>query len=96
MASNCSMIRGRVCSTHDQTRSTKASRPRSWRVSPSSGSWRSTTFCVAIPAWSVPGIQSASRPCIRRQRIRRSCSVLFSPWPMCRTAVTFGGGITIT
>ena len=56
---------------------------------------RSTTFCVAMPAWSVPGIQSASRPCMRRQRISTSCSVLFSPCPMWSMAVTFGGGMTM-
>jgi hypothetical protein len=33
-----------------QTRSTNASRPRSWRLAPSSASWRSTTICVAMPA----------------------------------------------
>ena len=35
------------------------SRPRSWRFFPSLASFRSTTFCVAMPAWSVPGIHSA-------------------------------------
>jgi hypothetical protein len=30
---------------------------------------------------------------MRRQRIRMSCSVLSSAWPMCRLPVTFGGGI---
>jgi hypothetical protein len=54
---------------------------------------RSTTICVAMPAWSVPGCQSASRPCIRRQRTRTSWSVLSSAWPMWRLPVTFGGGI---
>ena len=50
---------------HSQTRSRNFSRPRSARLSPSSSSWRSTTICVAIPAWSVPGCQSASRPRMR-------------------------------
>ena len=36
---------------------------------PSSASCRSTTFWVAMPAWSVPGSQSASYPCMRCQRI---------------------------
>ena len=41
-----------------QIRATSASRPRSWRVFFSSSSSRfSTTAWVAIPAWSVPGIQ---------------------------------------
>ena len=84
------------CSFQAHTRSTKATRPTSFREVPSATSCFSTTFCVAMPAWSVPGIQSASRPCMRRKRISTSCTVLFSPWPMCRTAVTLGGGITIT
>ena len=32
---------------------------------------------------------------IRRMRIWMSCSVLFSAWPRCSAAVTFGGGMTI-
>ena len=32
---------------------------------------------------------------MRSKRISTSCTVLFSPCPMCSTAVTFGGGITI-
>src|SRR5713101_7324984 len=42
------------CCFHSHTRLTKRSRPRSWRVLPSDSSWRSTTICVAIPAWSAP------------------------------------------
>ncbi len=68
----------------------------SWRLLPSSASCLSTTFCVAIPAWSVPGSHSASRPRIRSNRIRTSCSVLLSPWPMWSTEVTLGGGMTMT
>ena len=60
---------------------------------PCSASSRSTTICVAMPAWSVPGCHSASRPCMRRQRISVSCTVKVSAWPMCRLPVTFGGGI---
>ena len=85
-----------VSSTWRQTRCTKASRPRSNRVFPSEASTRSTTFCVAMPAWSVPGSQSTSRPRIRSNRMTASCSVLLSPWPMCSCAVTLGGGIMIT
>ena len=79
---------------HCQTRSRKAARPmlrRSWL--PSAVKRRSTTICVAMPAWSVPGCHSASRPCIRRQRISASCSVKVSACPMCRLPVTLGGGI---
>ena len=43
----------------------------------------------------MPGTHKASRPCMRRQRMRMSCSVLFKAWPMCSAPVTFGGGITI-
>ncbi len=45
---------------HCHTRSTNASRPRSWRDVLSLASSRSTTFCVAMPAWSMPGCQSVS------------------------------------
>src|SRR6516162_925045 len=38
---------------------------------------------------------SALYPCMRRQRINTSCSVLLSAWPMCRAPVTFGGGMTM-
>ena len=52
-------------SFHCQTRAMKASRPRSSLVLPSFSSCRSTTYWVAMPAWSVPGIQSALYPSIR-------------------------------
>ena len=82
-------------SFHRQTRATNASRPRSSLRRPSAASWRSMTFCVAIPAWSVPGSQSTLWPSIRFIRIRMSWSVLFSACPMWSDPVTFGGGITI-
>ena len=53
----------------------------------------STTDWVAMPAWSVPRIQSALRPFIRFIRTSASCIEPFSAWPMCRAPVTFGGGI---
>jgi hypothetical protein len=43
---------------HSQTRSTKGSRPSSCLVWPWAARERSTTFWVAMPAWSVPGTQS--------------------------------------
>ena len=54
---------------HVQTFSTNFSRPSSrrsgcWR----SSSWRSTTICVAMPAWSVPGCHSTSLPRMRSKR----------------------------
>jgi hypothetical protein len=39
---------------------------------------RSTTACVAMPAWSVPGTHSAENPFIRRWRITMSWIVSFS------------------
>jgi hypothetical protein len=81
---------------HFHTRSTKASRPIAWRVVPSRASCRSTTVCVAMPAWSMPGCQSTLNPRILRQRTRTSSSVHMSAWPMCSEPVTFGGGIGTT
>ena len=79
-----------------QTRERKASRPISRRVgSPLAAISRSVTICVAMPAWSVPGCQSVSNPCMRFQRTRMSCSVLLKAWPMCNEPVTLGGGIMI-
>ncbi len=56
---------------------------------------RSTTICVAMPAWSVPGCHSTSRPRIRSKRMRMSWMVLSSAWPRCSDPVTFGGGMTM-
>src|SRR5437879_3170512 len=39
---------------------------------------------------------AASRPRIRSKRISTSWITLLSPCPMCSTAVTLGGGITMT
>ena len=78
-----------------QTRARNASRPMALRLCPSPASIRSTTIWVAMPAWSVPGIHSASRPCMRRYRTRTSCNVLFSACPICRLPVTLGGGMTM-
>ncbi len=81
------------CSFHSQTLATKASRPISRRPAlPVRASSRSTTICVAMPAWSRPGCQSTSKPRIRCQRARMSISVWLKAWPMCRLPVTFGGG----
>ena len=50
------MIRSRYSSFQAWMRATSASRPRSWRVLPSSSKRRfSMTAWVPIPAWSVPG-----------------------------------------
>lgn len=62
---------------------------------PSLASSRSTTFWVAIPAWSMPGCHSVSYPCIRLRRVRASISVCSKAWPRCREPVTLGGGITM-
>src|SRR5450759_3672341 len=80
---------------HSRQSATKASRPISCRVFPvRSLRSRSTTICVAMPAWSTPGTQSTARPCILRQRQSTSSSVRPRACPTCRRPVTFGGGIT--
>ena len=81
---------------HAHTFSTNFSRPIVRR----SGSWRSiscrsTTICVAMPAWSVPGCHSTSLPRMRSKRHSTSCSVLLSACPMCSEPVTLGGGMTM-
>ena len=58
-------------------------------------SWRSTTICVAMPAWSVPGCHKVSRPRIRWKRISVSWIVWSRACPMCRLPVTLGGGTAI-
>ena len=61
---------------------------------PPSRSSRSTTTWVAMPAWSVPGIQSASYPCIRAAG--GSCPGAFAERVAdVQAPVTFGGGITM-
>ena len=62
---------------------------------PSARSSFSTTAWVAMPAWSVPRIQSVFRPRMRLIRISASWTVPLSAWPMCSAPVTFGGGIAI-
>ena len=92
----CSEMREPLFSFHAQTRFKNSSRPRSWRLFFSVlDSSRSTTIWVAMPAWSMPGIQSALWPLIRFQRIRMSSMVAVSAWPMCRLPVTLGGGSTM-
>ncbi len=82
------------CSFHSHTLAVNLSRPMLRRSSlPVFASSRSTTICVAMPAWSVPGCHSVSKPRIRCQRTRMSCSVLLRAWPMCSEPVTLGGGI---
>ena len=60
-----------LCSFHSQTLEMKFLRasggvaPMSWRLMPCSCSWRSTTICVAMPAWSVPGTQAVLKPDMR-------------------------------
>ena len=84
-----------VSRTNSAVRARNASRPRSKRVWPSLAINFSTTFCVAMPAWSVPGTHSASSPAMRRQRMMTSWTALLRPCPTCSTAVTLGGGMTI-
>ena len=88
-------------------RPTAPSIPRPWRrrprgraragpgCCPEAASWRSTTICVAMPAWSVPGCHSTASPRMRWNRISVSWMVWSSAWPMCRLPVTLGGGSTM-
>ena len=68
-------------------------RPGSFPPSPGGAPPRSAWRCRRGPC---PGAQREARPCILRHRIRTSWIVLFRPCPMWRTAVTLGGGITMT
>ena len=61
----CRVIAPPLVSFQSHTRAVKFLRPRSWRLMPFSWSWRSTTICVAMPAWSVPGTHSVFSPCMR-------------------------------
>src|SRR5438067_12812483 len=92
----CSRMVVAVARMKAHTRSTDLSRPRSKRVLPSFATSRSTTFWVAIPAWSVPGSHRASLPRMRSKRITTSWITLLRPWPVCRIAVMLEGGMTIT
>ena len=74
------------------TRSTKAARPRSCRLTPWSCNWRSTTIWVAMPAWSVPGTHSVLKPRMRWTRVSASMIVWLNACPMCSVPVTLGGG----
>ena len=59
-------------SFHSQTRFRNFSRPRSSRclISPFFFNVGSTTVCVAMPAWSVPGSQTTSLPSMRALRAK--------------------------
>ena len=74
---------------------TNSSRPRSSLVRPLARSIFSTTFCVAMPAWSVPTSQQAFSPSMRWYRVSTSWMVSLSAWPMCSTPVMLGGGMTM-
>ena len=83
-------------STQLQTRSTNRCRPMSCLDTPSEASIRSTTTCVAIPAWSLPGRKSVGSPLIRCHLTIRSSSAVVSACPMCSSPVTLGGGMMTT
>jgi len=65
IARSCRRMTPPVSATNASVRFTNASRPRSKRVLPSLASSFSTTFCVAMPAWSVPGTHSVLKPRMR-------------------------------
>ena len=92
---NCSSMMPPCFCVHSQACFINSSLPIAFLSIPSSASLFTTFASVAIEAWSVPGTQQAFLPCIRARRIRISWMVLFIICPMCKTPVTFGGGITI-
>ena len=82
-------------SFHSQACFKNSSLPISFLSMPCSFSFSITFTSVAIAAWSVPGCQRASYPCILLKRMRISCMVSSRACPMCSCPVTFGGGITM-
>lgn len=53
---------------------------------------RSTTTCVDIPAWSVPGIHTTRLPCKRAYLTIASSTASMTACHKCKSPVTFGGG----
>ena len=84
----CSFVQSQACLRN-------SSRVRSDFFRPCSASLFTTLASVAIDAWSVPGTQQAFFPSILARLTKMSCMVLFSMWPMCKTPVTLGGGMTM-
>jgi len=90
---SCVVILEPYWSFHLCVSAMKFSRPRSCRVFCCSfHSFFSTTTCVAMPAWSVPGIHITLKPRMRCHRLSRSCTATVSAWPRWSEPVTFGGG----
>src|SRR3990172_8670025 len=92
----CLEIAPRQRPTHSHTRRSNCSRPRSWRVIPSSCRLLSTTHWVEMPAWSTPGSHNVGSPIMRCQRTMISSIVAVRACPICNSPVTFGGGMMIT
>ena len=90
---SCPRIVPPICSFHFHVSSRKRSRPRSNRVRPRCASRRSMITCTAMLAWSSPGCHIALYPRIRLHRMRQSCRLLLSAWPMWSSPVTLGSGI---
>ena len=65
MPSSCERIVASYSSFHSWTFCTNASRVKSVRFLPCMSRRFSTTVCVAMPAWSVPGIHSVLKPRMR-------------------------------
>ena len=91
----CPAMRPPYSSFHSHVLFSNASRPMPSRVKPSASSARSTTSCVAMPAWSEPGSHSVGRPRMRATRAITSCRVTNMAWPMCSAPVTLGGGMAM-
>ena len=92
---NCSSIIPPYLLVQSQAWPKNSSRLISFFLMPFSANILTTLASVAILAWSVPGTQQAFLPSIRALRINTSWMVLFNIWPMCKTPVTFGGGMTM-
>ena len=80
---------------HSRVLSINFSLHKSSLVFHSSANALSTLFWVAIPAWSVPGIQRVLYPDILFHLTNTSWIDSSRIWPIWRIPVTFGGGITI-
>ena len=91
---SCSKIIPPNSSFHSQACFKNSSLPISDFLIPFSLNRLTTLASVAIDAWSVPGTQQAFFPNILALLTRTSWMVLFNMCPICKTPVTFGGGIT--
>jgi hypothetical protein len=81
------------CAFHSQTLATNSSRVKSVRRFCLLGQFALHHHLRGDAGMVLPGCHSVSKPRIRCQRTRMSCSVLLKACPMCSEPVTLGGGI---